>query len=265
MKGRLVIAEPGAAGLDVAGRRANDAPMRPDAPPLDWIDGIPHLRGLPVETRVVDVGARRYRVLALRDAADLLDEPDYARRFVQDDLAPYGMELWPAAVMLARYVVAHDLGRGGHAIELGAGLGLVSMAATHAGWLVDVTDHETTSLAFAAYNASVNEVEPHDFALLDWNEAPADRQYERVLAADVLYQLVDHAPLLKCLSALLVPEGAALVCDPNRGVADRFPMLAEEAGFEVEIIETQGPNHVGKSINGRIFQLQRCSAHHEHV
>lgn len=243
--------------LDVAVIPPNHAAMKPAPPPLEWIDGKPHYRGLPVETREVTVGPRTYRLLGLRDAADLLDESDYARQFVEYDLAPYGMELWPAATMLARHIAEHDPGHGRDAIELGAGLGLVAMAATHAGWHVTVTDHEPTSLSFAACNASLNDVEHHDYALLDWNKPPTDRQLVRIFAADVLYQLVDHAPLLRCLDALLTPNGTALITDPRRGVADRFPDLAAKTGFTVEMIETRAANHVGETVKGRIFRLSR--------
>lgn len=246
-----------ACSLDVAIIPPNHAAMKPEPPPLEWIDGTPHFRGLAVETREVTVGPRTYRLLGLRDAADLLDEPDYAKQFVEDDLAPYGMELWPAATMLARYIAEHDPGHGRQAIELGAGLGLVAMAATQAGWHVTVTDHEPTSLAFAACNASLNDVEHHDYDLLDWNEPPTERRYVRVFAADVLYQLVDHAPLLRCLDALLRPDGTSLIADPCRGVADRFPDLATEAGFALEIIETKAANHAGETVKGRIFRLGR--------
>ncbi len=57
-------------------------------------------RGLPVHEEAVVVAGRTFRLAGLRDAADLLDQPDYAKKFVEEDRAPYGMELWPAAPML---------------------------------------------------------------------------------------------------------------------------------------------------------------------
>ena len=60
-------------------------------------------------------------VAGVIDAADLLDEPDYAKRFLDDDCAPYGLELWPAAVMLAEYILQNDSNHVGRAIEIGCG------------------------------------------------------------------------------------------------------------------------------------------------
>ncbi len=231
--------------------------MKPEPPALDWIDGVPHFRGLKVETRAIEIGPTKWRILAIEDAADLLDEPDFAKHFIEDDRAPYGMELWPAATMLAEYILTNDPGHDREALELGAGLGLVAMAATRAGWRVHLSDHEPTSLQFAAYNAALNEIEIHDYAMLDWHHPPADTQYPRIFAADVLYQLVDHAPILKCLDALLAAGGVALIADPCRGVADRFAETAVDHGFCVELIETTATNHRNEPVRGRIFRLTR--------
>ena len=231
--------------------------MKPKPPSLDWIDGVPHFRGLKIETRSIEIGPTRFQILALEDAASLLDEPDFAKQFIEEDRAPYGMELWPAATMLAEHILMNDPGHDREALELGAGLGLVAMAATRAGWRVHLSDHESTSLQFAAYNAALNEIEIHDYAMLDWHHPPADMQYPRIFAADVLYQLVDHTPILKCIGVLLDADGAALIVDPCRGVADRFAELATEHGFHVELIETAATNQRDEPVRGRIFRLTR--------
>jgi len=230
--------------------------MKPDMPPLEWIDGIPHFRGLRIETRSIEIGSHLFRILALKDAAELLDEPDFAKQFIEEDRAPYGMELWPAATMLAEHILTSDPGDGREALELGAGLGLVAMAATRAGWRVHLSDHESTSLQFAAYNAALNEIDIHDYAMLDWHHPPTGLSYPRIFAADVLYQLVDHTPILKCVDALLAPEGVALIADPCRGVADRFADMAADHGFAVELIETSATNQLDEPVRGRIFCLK---------
>jgi len=232
--------------------------MKPEPPQLQWIDGVPHFRGLKVETRAIEIGRETFRILALNDAADLLDEPDFARQFLEHDRAPYGMELWPAATMLAEYILANDPGKHREALELGAGLGLVAMAATRAGWRVHLSDHEPTSLQFAACNASLNEIEIHDYALLDWHHPPAATRFPRIFAADVLYQLVDHAPILKCIDALLAADGVTLIADPCRGVADRFAEMAAQYNFCVDLIETAATNQRDEPVRGRIFRLTRA-------
>jgi len=238
---------------------------------FEWIDGRAYFRGLPVERHVVTLAGKDssstpwvFEIAGVKDAADLLDQPDFAKRFVEDDLAPYGLELWPAARMLAEHVVRGEPGAGRSAIELGCGLALVSVAAALSGWRILATDNDQTSLRFAEYNAGKNNAEIVGFELLDWNH-PREavlpllqgRRFDRVFAADVLYQLVDHAPILRCIDQLLAPDGVAVVADPNRGVADRFETTARDHGFIVEIEPASATDRHGKTVAGRVFALRR--------
>lgn len=225
--------------------------------PFEWVSGGPQFHGLPVFFREIDVAGSTFRVAALKDAADLLDLPKFEERFIKHDIAPYGLELWPAAVMLAEHIAKNDPGDGRSALELGCGLGLVAVVATRCGWRVTATDNDEDALGFARYTASINDAAIHEYAVLDWNHPPAGERFSRVFAADVLYQLVDHTPFLKCLDALLARDGEALIADPNRGVVDGFPRLATDNGFKVAQTETVVTLDDRPETKGRIFHLTR--------
>ncbi len=229
-----------------------------EASVFDWVDGEPYFHGLPVLRKSVEAAGRTFTLAAVKDAADLLDDPEMGRRFIEEDIAPYGLELWPSAVMLARHVMIGEPGRGRPAIELGCGLGLVSLAASTASWSVDATDNDTDALDFTNYNAQLNHVQLAGTSLLDWRDPRRERRYVRVLAADVLYQAVDHEPILRCIDGLLDDGGVAVLVDPNRGVADRFGALAEQAGFHVEITPASTRVDNGRTVDARIFELTRA-------
>ncbi len=224
---------------------------------FEWRDGLPYFQGLPVERRPIRVGGRTFDIAGLREAADLLDLPEYARRFTEEDIAPYGLELWPSATMLAEHIAHDEFGGGRSAIELGCGLGLVSIAATVRAWNVTATDNDADSLRFAAFNAEANKVSVARYEPLDWNRPPVKRRFSRLFGADVLYQRVDHEPVLGCIDRFLTADGVALLADPRRGVADRFSSVAKEANFAVEVVETHVDADSGRRINGRIFILRR--------
>ncbi len=78
-----------------------------------------------------------------------------------------------------------------------------------------------------------------------------------MLAAVVLYQRVDHAPLLACIDALLEKDGLAIVADPNRGVADRFAEAAFARGIYVRLSGASADNRLGERVEGRRFFLRR--------
>jgi predicted nicotinamide N-methyase len=228
-----------------------------DSDAILWHDGNATFRGFPVNHRDVMVAGLSLNIASMSDATHLLDVPDYASRFLKADMAPYGVELWPAAIMLAEYIAAHDRAPR-RALELGSGLGFVSLVAARLGWNVVTTDHEPSAMVFARHNAELNAATNIEFQTLDWNKPPQTTLYARILGADILYQLNNHQPILKCLTELLEPDGVALIADPNRGVADRFSDLASSAGFSVEVIPATAPEAGGETRQGRIFRLTRA-------
>jgi len=224
---------------------------------FEWKDGLRHFRGLAVEEHVIPIAGRDFRVASMRDAAGLLDDPEFGKKFVELDVAPYGLELWPAAGMLTEYILNGERGEGRKTLDLGCGLALVSMAAKLAGWHVTSADNDETALQFAKYNCDLNDICPDEFIVLDWHHPPNEIRFERIFGADILYQRVDHQPILTCIDKLLAKGGVALLADPCRSVADRVPELAQTAGFQVEMIACTGHSCTGQSISGRIFKLRR--------
>lgn len=215
----------------------------------------PTFHGLPIERRRLRFGPDDYEVLVLKDAADLLDIPEFGKRFIEGNVAPYGLELWPGAIMLADFVVRDEPGQGREAIEIGCGLGLLALVATRRGWKVSATDNDENALQFAACNAGLNRIDVHKFEVLDWNFPPPAPVFLRVYGADVLYQLEDHPQILECVRKLLAPGGSAYFADPFRGVADRFPGLAAKSGYNVEVLPGLARTDETRQIKGRIFKL----------
>ena len=213
------------------------------------------LHGHVLERITVALAARSVEIFGLADAADLLDHPEVARRFEDHDLAPYGAQLWPAAVMLAEHLCAAPPGGGRPALELGCGVGLVAIAAAISDWQVTATDEDPAAVELARHNARHNRVRVN-VARLDWRQPPRGAAWPMILASDVLYERADHAALLRCLRALLAPAGEALLADPDRAAARPFPELAARAGFTVAITPlctaAFGPTRLGRLLHLRL-------------
>lgn len=225
--------------------------------PFEWTTGRPYFHGLPVLYHEINIAGQAFRVAALKDAADLLDLPEFEERFIKHDIAPYGLELWPAAMMLSEHIARGDPGDGRAALELGCGVGLVGVVASKRGWQVTVSDNDEDALRFSRHTASINDVKIEEYAALDWTRPLSGKRFSRIFAADVLYQLIDHAPLVTCIDAMLAGGGEALVADPNRGVADTFARVAIDGGFNVDVTETALIPADGSGTKGRIFRLTR--------
>ena len=224
---------------------------------FEWVNGAVRYRGLPVEQHRIRIADDTFEIAALKDAAALLDDAEVVRECEKTDRLPYGFELWPAALMLAEHLYRGEPGRGRRAIELGCGVGLVSIAAARRGWRVLTTDCDPVPLQFAEFNAAANTVDVVGYQLLDWHNPPSGPRFARVLAADVLYQRCDHTPILNCIDALLEQDGMAIIADPNRGVADDFASQADASGFDAEFIQAAAALDPRKPVAGRLFLLRQ--------
>src|SRR5437879_4103786 len=86
----------------------------------------------------------------------LLDHPAVRSAFASDEYMPYWADLWPAARMLAKFLLRQKWPAGLRALEVGCGLGLPGIAALKAGLHVTFSDCDATALRFAANNARLN-------------------------------------------------------------------------------------------------------------
>lgn len=164
-----------------------------------------------------------------RSADDLISEADFA----EDDRLPYWADLWPAAIVLSTWLETHPVpvradGSRPRAIELGCGLGLVTTAATRAGYDVLATDYYVDATLLTARNAlTVTGREPA-VRMVDWRSFPDDLgTFDLVLAADVLYER-PYAPLVaEAIRRTLAPGGRALVSDQGRVALGDFLVEAK--------------------------------------
>jgi predicted nicotinamide N-methyase len=161
-------------------------------------------------------------LLRPRNSDDLISEAD----FVLDERLPYWADLWPSSRILATYLLevgAPPSPSRPKLLELGCGLGLVTVAAMRAGFDVLATDYYYDALRFTRANASHALHSEPATRHVDWRHFPGDLQgYDRVVAADVLYEK-EYPPLLSAaIAQTLTPDGEAIIADPGRVAAPEF-------------------------------------------
>jgi predicted nicotinamide N-methyase len=199
-----------------------------------------------VEERI-ELAGRELVLLRPPDAEALLDE----EAFEHEEFLPYWAELWPSGLALARHVAGLPL-EGVRVVELGAGLGLPSLAAALRGAQVLATDWAPDAIELLRRNAAENgiglEVERISWAAPEALAARAP--FDLALAADVLYERRNVEPLLALLERL---APSAVVADPRRPAAGEFLERAA-ALWKVETEELQASPLV------RLHRLTRRTA-----
>ena len=170
----------------------------------------------------VQVAGRRLKLLRPPQADELIDEA----AFGEDEFLPYWAELWPSGLALAEAVDELEL-RGLRVLELGAGLGLPSLAAALGGADVLASDWAADAVELLELNAERNGIVLRA-ARVRWDEPEpllAEAPWGLVLGADLLYER-RNADLLLELLPRLGPD--ALLADPGRPFEQGFLERAAE-------------------------------------
>lgn len=178
----------------------------------------------------VTVGDLTFDLVRPPSAEDLIDEDEYE----VDERLPYWADLWPAGRVLADVLVRMDL-RGTRVVELGCGLGLPAIVAARRGADMLATDWYEPALAFVADNAARAGVAVATM-LVDWRDPPAAlvaQPFDLVVAADVLYEARNVAPLAALVPRLCGADGEVIVADPRRNDAKAFLERMATAGWSV--------------------------------
>lgn len=195
----------------------------------------------------------------LDELLELLLAKGPGHQAVQDEQIPYYAELWPSAMVMARYLRQQsELIAGKRVLEIGCGLGLAGAAAGRGGAEVLLTDYLEDALHLAALNWwSIVGTEPQ-VALLDWREPEVDFLPEVILAADVAYEARNYEPLFACFDELLPANGLILLTEPGRSFARPFLEELPRRGFAVER-SVQAQPFRGMTYQVGLYQVRRLA------
>jgi predicted nicotinamide N-methyase len=205
-------------------------PSRPQ-PPIPAPSALPSGAASDVVEDTMELAGRTVRMLRPRDGDAVLDEllseddPD-------EDRLPFWAELWPSGLALARAVAGQPLS-GRRVLELGCGLGLVSVTAALAGASVLAVDRSPEATAFTAANAARNGVTVETaVGAFDQSERwLQEAPWDLVLAADVLYEQRNVPVLLWLLPRLVQASGEVWLADPGRPKLPTFLAGVDATGW----------------------------------
>lgn len=167
------------------------------------------------------------------DPDAFLDDSRVQAAHNRDGYMPYWPYLWPAAHSMAQAVLSHNWPAGTRTLEIGAGVGLVGLAALTKGLKVTFSDYDRTAVELALHNARQNGFSNAAAIHLDWRK-PTPLSFPIVLGCDVLYETGNHTPIRNLLETTLTDDGVCWLGDPGRQHAGAFSQLARTAGFCVE-------------------------------
>lgn len=226
-------------------------PARP-LPPATPPDAI-----LEVVREKVILGEHTFLIDKPGGSDDLLAHPAVRAAFATDEYLPYWADLWPAARMLAKAVLAEPWTAGLTALEVGCGLGLPGIAALARGLHVVFSDYDATAVRFAADNARLNGFTDFEELVFDWRHPPDDLRVDVVLASDLTYEARHVEPLVALVQRALKPGGLCLWTDQDRPPAATLKSELARLGWPVETKVARAGEPGGQRYKGTLFRIRR--------
>jgi ETFB lysine methyltransferase len=199
------------------------------------------LQHLDLITCAVEAGGAKVVLRKPRSAESLICADD----FEGDERLPYWADVWPSARALAGVLRGFD-GAGQRMLELGCGVGLVSVTALRAGYAVTATDYYRDAMEVTRLNA-LRLAGDGDARLqtrhMDWRDLPPDLgMFDAVCASDVLYEPTYAELVSQVIATALRPSGVACIADPGRaGLAPFREQMRARGLREVEALTVLVP------------------------
>jgi ETFB lysine methyltransferase len=242
-------------------------------------------------TRDVDLPGGTLSLLTPAQPDLFLDDPDVLRENERHDYMPYWAFLWPAALKMARAISTAPWRPGTEVLELGAGIGLVGLAAQMRGDRVTYSDYDRTALHVCRLNARRNGLPDPSTLLLDWRTVSREaedrgrkaegiattadmdrsppphtsaspllpqRKFPVILGCEVTYDADMHEVILDVLDCILAEGGLCWLGDPGRYQSPVFHRKATQRGYEITIRNEHGDRIDMPSSEGfQIFEMHR--------
>lgn len=217
---------------------------------------IPGMRPIkikyPTQIQQRKLGDKLYVLETIRDldeAIDLICEamtPEEQLDPFAEDLSPYFGILWSSSEALSQHLTLFpELVKNKRVLELGCGLGLPSLVATHLGGDVLATDFHPDVEDYFNRNCRHSSI-TCAYQRLNWREDGADiGLFDVVMGSDVLYESKHAYEVAEGLIKFLKPGGTILLADPGRSYLQRFMEAMKGLGYQddMTIMTASGKDH----------------------
>lgn len=148
--------------------------------------------------------------------------------FLEVEKFPFWFKIWEASLVLADYLAT--LSPPKRILELGAGLGVVSLFASLFGHDVLATDNEDLPLQFIEMSALKNNLKLRT-KKLDWTNPELSEKFDLIMGSEIIYKRTLFEPLLKLFQSNLNDGGEILLSHSLERKRILVPFLKEAEKF----------------------------------
>ncbi len=180
------------------------------------------------DTADLVINGRKFQILLPQDIAGFINPQDVFHEF------PLWAKIWQASWVLAGYLAEMPVQADKNILEIGSGVGLVSIAAAAFGHNITMTESNRDALRFARANAFINGCPQLPIMELDWNRPHLPYLFDYIVASEVTYKKQDLQPLVRLFKSCLKPDGEVILAGEMRRVSKDFYQLMETE-FDIRV------------------------------
>jgi predicted nicotinamide N-methyase len=184
------------------------------------------------ETEAVEVviNGKKFSILLPRYLDRFIDPTDVIQDF------PLWATLWKASWVLSGYLADLPPNVNKRLLEIGAGVGFVSIVAATFGHQIMMTEYNPDALNFARANACLNNCSSLPIKKLDWNNPRLKDQFDFIVAAEVTYKEAFFPPLIRLFKSNLKPGGEIILASEIRRCGkDLFHFFKSD--FDITVVK----------------------------
>jgi 2-polyprenyl-3-methyl-5-hydroxy-6-metoxy-1,4-benzoquinol methylase len=181
------------------------------------------------EATQVVINGKKFSILLPKYLYRFIDPIDVFHDF------PLWAKIWRASWVLSGYLADLSPDVNKRLLEIGAGVGLVSIVAATFGHQITMTEYNADALNFARANACLNNCPDLPIKKLDWNHPQLKNQFDLIVAAEVTYKEEDFFPLIQLFKSNLKPGGEIILASEIRKSGkDLFGLFKSDFDLTVE-------------------------------
>jgi predicted nicotinamide N-methyase len=181
-------------------------------------------------------------VEAIRDLDEAIDiicnemTPEEQLDPFAEDLCPYFGILWPSSEGLAEFIASNPkLVKNKKVLELGCGLGLPSLVASHLGADVLATDFHPDVESYFQRNCRHSSI-ACNYERLNWRTSGTHiGEFDVVMGSDVLYESKHPSEIARGLLSYVKDGGTIILSDPGRSYLQQFINSMNAQGISEEM------------------------------
>ncbi len=182
------------------------------------------------ETTEVVINRKKFSILLPKYLYPFINSTDLLHDF------PLWAKIWKASWVLSGYLADMPVDVNKRILEIGGGVGLVSIVAAAFGHQITMTEYHPDALNFARANACRNNCPELPIFKLDWHHSGLSEQFDMIVASEVTYKEEDFFPLTQLFRSNLKSGGEIILASEIRKSGkDLFKFF--QSAFDIKVIK----------------------------